>query len=144
MVTSNDKGDRPETLKEILERTRRELPYLKRRYGVERLAVFGSFAKGRARKRSDLDILVQLRRLLGFDFVNLADHLDQVLGGKVDPSTFEMIERSKEAPHYKHVAQDIEQTLVYVEAQGRGGPIGIGEQGKAIQTGRHSFTGRHV
>jgi uncharacterized protein len=108
---------RPETLTEILETTRMELDYLNERYGVERLAIFGSFAKGRGRKRSDLDILVQLRKPLGFDFMRLADHLEQVLGRKVDLATFETIKRNKQEPRYMHVIDDIEKTMVYVEAQ---------------------------
>jgi predicted nucleotidyltransferase len=117
MATARNAISRPETLTEILDTTRMELDYLKERYGVERLAIFGSFAKGRGRKRSDLDILVELRKPLGFDFLRLADHLEQVLGRKVDLATFETMKRSKQKPRYKHATDDIEKTMVYVEAQ---------------------------
>ena len=116
MATARRTVGRPETLTEILETTRMELDYLKERYGVERLAIYGSFAKGRGRKRSDVDILVDLRKPLGFDFMHLADHLEQVLGRKVDLATFQTMKRSKQQPRYKHVVEDIEKTMVYVEA----------------------------
>lgn len=117
MATTRQAKRRPETLTEIIETTRTELDYLKEKYGVKRLAIFGSFAKGRGRKRSDVDILVQLRRPLGFDFISLADHLEQALGRKVHLATFQTMKRSKQQPRYKHVVEDIEKTLVYVEAQ---------------------------
>ena len=117
MITAKRAKSRPESLTEILDTTRMELDYLKERYGVERLAIFGSFAKGSARKRSDVDILVRLRKPLGFDFISLADHLEEVLGRKVHLATFQTMKRSKREPRYKHVVEDIEKTLVYVEAQ---------------------------
>ena len=117
MATARRVKSRPETLTEIIETTRTELGYLKEKYGVERLAIFGSFAKARGRKRSDLDILVHLRKPLGFDFIRLGDHLEQVLGRKVDLATFETIKRNKQEPRYKHIIDDIEKTMVYVEAQ---------------------------
>jgi len=118
MTTEKQTKNRPESLTEIVEMTRPQLDYLKEKYGVERLAIFGSFAKGRARKRSDVDILVKLRKPLGFDFINLADHLEEVLGRKVHLATFQTMKRSKQQPRYEHVVEDIEKTLVYVEAQG--------------------------
>ena len=117
MTTTKNAKSRPESLTEILETARMELDYLKKRYGVERLAIFGSFAKGRGRRRSDVDILVQLRKPLGFDFMRLADYLEQALGRKVDLATFQTMKRSKREPRYKQVVEDIEKTLVYVEAQ---------------------------
>ncbi len=117
MAAARHTKSRPETLSEIIETARTELGYLREKYAVERLAIFGSFAKGRGRKRSDVDIIVHLRRPLGFDFIRLADHLEQVLGRKVDLATFETMKRSKQQPRYKDVVEDIEKTMVYVEAQ---------------------------
>ena len=43
---------------QVLLMVRQHLPRLKKEYGVERLALYGSFAKGKAGKKSDVDILV--------------------------------------------------------------------------------------
>lgn len=63
-----------------------------RRYGVERLEVFGSAADGRFdAAHSDIDFIVRLARdaapaqgSLGRRFVALADGLEAVLGRRVD------------------------------------------------------------
>jgi predicted nucleotidyltransferase len=68
-------------------RTLREhLPELRARYGVKSLGVFGSYVRGEARKRSDLDVLVELGddRLSLFKFIELENYLSDLLGIKVD------------------------------------------------------------
>ena len=99
---------------EILQILRAELPYLSEKYGVERIAIFGSFAKGEQTRKSDLDILVHLGRPLGLGFIELACYLEDALGKKVDLTTFGHLKRSMENPRYKHIAKDIEEALIYV------------------------------
>ena len=104
----------PWTKQEIMHILRKQLPYLQERYGVERIAIYGSFAKDNQKKRSDVDILVQLMKPLGLEFVQLAYHLEKILKKKVDLATFDTLRRSLENPRYKHIASDIERTLIYV------------------------------
>jgi predicted nucleotidyltransferase len=104
----------PRTKEQIFQILRKELPYLNEKYGVERIAIFGSFAKGNQRKTSDIDILVQLVKPLGLDFIKLAYHLEKVLKRRVDLATFDTLKRSLENPRYKHIAADIQGTLSYV------------------------------
>ncbi|MDQ7787534.1 MAG: nucleotidyltransferase family protein [Thermodesulfovibrionales bacterium] len=93
---------------------RKELPYLKDKYGVNRIFLFGSFAKGQPGEKSDIDILVDLNKPLGLDFVTLADRLEEVLGRKVDVATYNHYKRSFQHPRYKHIAKDIEKSLLHV------------------------------
>jgi len=93
---------------------KKEISYLRERYGVERIAIYGSFAKGESKKKSDVDILVHLTKPLGLEFVELAFYLEKVLGRKVDLATFDTLKRSMENPRYKHIASDIQRTLSYV------------------------------
>ena len=102
------------TKEQILRILKKELPYLNEKYGVERMAIYGSFAKGNQSKRSDVDILVQLIKPLGLDFIKLTYHLEKVLKRKVDLATFDTLKRSLENPRYKHIASDIQGTLSYV------------------------------
>jgi predicted nucleotidyltransferase len=104
----------PRKKQEIMQLLEKQLPYLHEKYGVQRIAVYGSFAKGHQTKRSDVDILVQLARPLGLEFVELAYHLEKILKKKVDLATFDTLKRSLESPRYKHIASDIERTLSYV------------------------------
>jgi hypothetical protein len=39
------------------------------------------------------------------------------LGRKVDLATFDTMKRSKQEPRYRHITEDIEKTMVHVEAQ---------------------------
>lgn len=104
---------RPQTKQEILETLRQALPYLRQKYGVVRLGLFGSFAKQTPRPDSDVDLLVELEKPLGFQFVSLADELEQILGRKVDLATFDAWKRTF-ATHRRAIAVDVEGSLVYV------------------------------
>jgi predicted nucleotidyltransferase len=104
----------PRKKQEIMQLLEKQLPYLKEKYGVQRIAVYGSFAKGNQTRKSDVDILVQLTRPLGLEFIELAYHLEKILKKKVDLATFDTLKRSLESPRYKHIASDIERTLSYV------------------------------
>jgi predicted nucleotidyltransferase len=104
----------PREKQQIMQLLEKQLPYLQKKYGVQRIAVYGSFAKGNQTKKSDVDILVQLARPLGLGFIELAYYLEKILKKKVDLATFDTLKRSLENPRYKHIASDIERTLSYV------------------------------
>lgn len=58
------------------------------RYGVHRIRVFGSFARGEAGPDSDLDLLVEYRPGHGgFAFVDFCEQAEKLLGRKVDVVT---------------------------------------------------------
>ena len=49
------------------------------------IGVFGSYVRGDQDSKSDLDMLVEVRRPVGFvKFIRLENHLSQLLGVKVD------------------------------------------------------------
>jgi predicted nucleotidyltransferase len=68
------------TTDEILALLRAERPELERQFGVRALALFGSYARGEQRPESDVDILVEVDPNIGLRFVDLADHLEGVIG----------------------------------------------------------------
>lgn len=64
-----------------------------RRFGVRRVSVFGSFARGEPNDESDVDILVELepdRKSLN-NFLDLAEFLEELFGRKVDLVTPESL-----------------------------------------------------
>lgn len=75
----------PLTLSEVLAILHGLRDEARRRYRAELVGVFGSYARGEAHKRSDLDVLVRfLEGASLFDLVGLADFLEEKLGLKVD------------------------------------------------------------
>jgi len=58
---------------------------LRRQFFVASLSVFGSAARDRLRKQSDIDLLVEFERPVGlFTFVRLKLYLENLLGRRVD------------------------------------------------------------
>ena len=102
------------TREQVISILKKEMPYLKDKYGVERIVLYGSFAKGSQKKKSDIDILVDLHKTLGLEFVALADTLEEKLGRKVDVAMLEHFKRSFHNPRYKHIAEDIKKSMIYV------------------------------
>jgi len=65
-----------------------ELRQLGRRYGIHNIRVFGSFARGEAGPRSDLDLLVDyVPGQKGFAFVHFCEEAEALLGRTVDVAT---------------------------------------------------------
>lgn len=71
---------------------KRSLPILKR-HAVKRAAIFGSFARGEAKKKSDIDFLIEYKtkKKSLFDLVDLKAELEASLGRKVDIVTYNSI-----------------------------------------------------
>ena len=103
-------GGKPPDINIIVKSLKRVLPELTSRYGVKRLALFGSFVRGEQEHTSDVDMVVELKRPLGLEFVDLAERLERVVGRKVDLLT-PAGARSIRVPAVK---RRIEEDLVYV------------------------------
>lgn len=55
-----------------------------KRYGVKSLALFGSTARDKMRKRSDVDVLVQFDKSTWANYIGLKFYLEDLLGREVD------------------------------------------------------------
>ena len=55
-----------------------------KRYGVTSLALFGSAARNKMRKGSDIDILVQFDQSTWANYIGLKFYLEDLLGREVD------------------------------------------------------------
>lgn len=59
-------------------------PELADRFHVSSIGYFGSYATGRQTGESDLDLLVEFSRPVGWEFFTLEKFLEQALGMRVD------------------------------------------------------------
>ncbi len=55
-----------------------------KRYGVKSLALFGSAARNRLQKNSDVDVLVQFEQPTWANYIGLKFYLQELLGREVD------------------------------------------------------------
>jgi len=70
-----------EDIKKVLIRNKRIL----KKYKVNKIGIFGSFATGKTKKKSDVDLLVEFEDMIDlFDFVHLNDEIQQILKNRVD------------------------------------------------------------
>ncbi|GJQ59628.1 MAG: nucleotidyltransferase [Candidatus Scalindua sp. AMX11] len=79
-------------------------------YGVSKVGIFGSAAKGTMTEDSDLDIYVEFKKPIGFTFVRFVEYLENLFERKVGVITKDGIENIR----VKEVAKDIKRTLSYV------------------------------
>jgi predicted nucleotidyltransferase len=62
-----------------------------RQYGIEKLGIFGSYAKGKATEKSDIDFVVEKGKVRGLQFYAFVDSLEAKLGLPVDVLTYEQL-----------------------------------------------------
>lgn len=98
------------TTEQVTDILRQQLPYLSSEYGVTRLGIFGSYAKGTQHERSDIDLVAEFETPLGLKFIELTDYLEQLLQAPVDVLTLAGIQ----AIRNPKVAENIRESIVYV------------------------------
>ena len=98
------------TQEKVLGILRKELPYFTAEYGVKRIGIFGSYAKGLQQDDSDIDILVEFEKPIGLKFVEFGEYLEELLGKKTDILTPAGIEGIR----MPTVARDIKEHIIYV------------------------------
>jgi predicted nucleotidyltransferase len=70
-----------EGIKEILKRFK---PVLREKFKVKEIGIFGSYVRGEESEESDVDILVEFSEPIGWEFIDLVEFLEKILGRKVD------------------------------------------------------------
>lgn len=68
----------------VIEVLRNREGEIKEKFGVRRIGVFGSFARGEQKETSDVDILVEFDKPTFKNFMNLAFFLEDLFHRKVD------------------------------------------------------------
>jgi predicted nucleotidyltransferase len=65
------------------------------RFKVSKLGIFGSYARGDHGEESDLDVIVEFTQPVGFEFIHLANRLEELVGVKVDLLTPDSIKANR-------------------------------------------------
>ena len=89
-----------------------------KKYGVRKIGLFGSFVKGEATRKSDIDMVVDFDpSFFGKDFkglfdayTNVSSFLEKLFGRKVEILTPVNIETMR----IKEVAEEIKRSVIYV------------------------------
>ena len=68
----------------ILNELKRYKPILEKKYGITKLGVFGSVARGDVRDSSDVDVVVEIKNIDPFILLDIREELSKLLGCKVD------------------------------------------------------------
>ena len=79
------------TRKEVEKIIRKKKSFLKKKFSVEEIGIFGSYAREEQSKDSDIDILVTFSSDIGWEFVDLKEYLEELLGLKVDLVTIKAL-----------------------------------------------------
>jgi len=96
------------TLEEIRGLLARHQKELRQRFGVRVVGIFGSYARGEAEAVSDVDLLLELERPIGLEIVDVKEHLEHLLGIRVDVVTLGALRKKP------RLRKSIEEDLVRV------------------------------
>jgi len=95
---------------EIKEILREKRTYLATEFGVKRIGLFGSYLNSTQTIDSDIDLVVEFDRPLGFRFVEFAEYVESLFDKKVDILTPAGIKGIR----VDTVAQSISDSIEYV------------------------------
>lgn len=94
------------TLNEIKSKLTVLKPILQEKYPLDKIAIFGSYARNEQTEESDVDVMVEFNGFIGIEFCDMADEIEEYLGIKTDVLT----KRSMKPKFFNR----IENSLIYV------------------------------
>jgi predicted nucleotidyltransferase len=81
-------------------------PILKDRFKVKEIGIFGSYVRGEESEESDIDILVEFSEPIGWEFIDVKEFLEEILGREVDLVTVKALK--------PQIKESIMKEVVYV------------------------------
>ena len=75
------------TADDILKKLKELKPDLYKHYSVKEIGLFGSFSDDSSNKQSDIDLLVELEKPIGWKFFTLEIYLERIFNRKIDMVT---------------------------------------------------------
>lgn len=94
-------------IEKIIKANKKEL---EEKFGLKKIGIFGSIAKGAEKEASDIDIVVEFDKPIGLSFVDFVEYLERILNNEIDVLTLEGIENIR----VKKIIDDIKRNIIYV------------------------------
>ncbi|MCI5144836.1 MAG: nucleotidyltransferase [Candidatus Electrothrix sp. AR3] len=98
------------TKEQITQKLKDNYQYLAVEFGLKKIGLFGSYAKGTQQDKSDIDIVVDFDKPIGLKFIEFVDYLEVLLGKKTDVITVAGLKGIRS----KNIVKSIKQTVKYV------------------------------
>ena len=95
-----------QTLNDIKSKLTVLKPILQEKYPLDKIAIFGSYARNEQTESSDVDVMVEFNGFIGMEFLDMANEIEDYLGIKTDVLT----RRSLRPRFYVLIEKD----LIYV------------------------------
>jgi predicted nucleotidyltransferase len=98
------------TKEKITDILRQQYAHLAAEYGVKRIGLFGSYAKGVPQDESDIDLVVEFNAPIGLKFMEFTEYLEHLFGTSVDvltPTGIKYIRNTQ-------IVTNIQETIIYV------------------------------
>jgi len=77
--------------KKFLEKIKNQIIKILKENKIKKAGIFGSYAKGKNKKSSDIDIIIEPEKNTGFGFFKIQMQLEEKLGKKIDLITYNSI-----------------------------------------------------
>ena len=95
------------TQQQLFKKLKELKPLLYEKYGIKRIGVFGSYAINAQDEKSDVDLIVELTKPLGWAYFSLPSFFEQQLHAKVDVTTREAIK--------PRIKEQVLKQVIYIE-----------------------------
>ncbi len=69
---------------EVVEKLSELKPYLLKEFAVRQIGIFGSYANNTFNENSDIDVIVDLEKPIGWKFLTLEIYLENIFNKKID------------------------------------------------------------
>ncbi len=91
-----------------IEEIEKKVKEVAERYNVNKVCIFGSYARGEATEDSDIDFIVDPENLVGFKFFGFYEDLRESFNKEIDLVTESQIASNKFNPLYKNFIEELE------------------------------------
>ncbi|MCI5118388.1 MAG: nucleotidyltransferase [Candidatus Electrothrix sp. LOE1_4_5] len=98
------------TKEQITRKLRDNNQYFSDEFGLKKIGLFGSYARGTQQDESDIDIVADFERPIGLKFIEFVECLETLFGKKTDVITVAGLK----AIRSRDIAKSIEETVEYV------------------------------
>ena len=95
-----------QTLNEIKSKLTVLKPILQEKYPLDKIAIFGSYARNEQTEESDVDLMVEFNNKIGIGFITMSNEIEDYLGVETDVLT-----KNSMKPRFFNL---IENDLIYV------------------------------